>query len=85
MDIPLLAVLPSHLFILLNFFPIMTNIQENSTCDKDFFEKLPAVLEKARIDGGIPGMSVAIMYKGELVFAQGFGKRNRTDPFTQEV
>lgn len=62
----------------------MTNIQ-NSTSNKEFFEKLPAVLERARIEGGIPGMSVAIMYKGELVFAQGFGKRNRVDPFTEEV
>ncbi|KAF9316788.1 hypothetical protein BG003_001517 [Podila horticola] len=62
----------------------MTNIQ-NSTSNKEFFEKLPAVLERARIEGGIPGMSVAIMYKGELVFAQGFGKRNRVDPFTEET
>lgn len=30
-------------------------------------------------------MSVAIMYKGEIVFAQGFGKRNLKDPFTKEV
>ncbi|KAF9143140.1 hypothetical protein BGX30_001260 [Mortierella sp. GBA39] len=49
------------------------------------FDNLPAVLEQARADGGIPGMSVAIHYKGELVFAQGFGKRNRADPFTKEL
>ncbi|KAG0379958.1 hypothetical protein BGX24_010858 [Mortierella sp. AD032] len=30
-------------------------------------------------------MSVAIQYKGELIFAQGFGKRNRKDPFTKET
>ncbi|KAF9356969.1 hypothetical protein BGX26_004436 [Mortierella sp. AD094] len=63
----------------------MTINHKSSTSDKEFFEKLPAVLEKARIEGGIPGMSVAIMYKGELVFAQGFGKRNRVDPFTEET
>ncbi|KAF9541281.1 hypothetical protein EC957_003237 [Mortierella hygrophila] len=40
---------------------------------------------QARADGGIPEMSIAIHYKGELVFAQGFGKRNRTDPFTKEA
>ncbi|KAF9341235.1 hypothetical protein BGZ91_010156 [Linnemannia elongata] len=51
----------------------------------EFLNNLPAVLEKARADGGIPGMSVAILYKGELVFAQGFGKRNRNDPFTKET
>lgn len=50
-----------------------------------FLDNLPAVLEKARTDGGIPGMSVAILHKGQLVFAQGFGKRNRKDPFTTEV
>jgi CubicO group peptidase (beta-lactamase class C family) len=52
---------------------------------KEFLANLPEVLEKARADNGIPGMSVAILYKGELVFAQGFGKRNRNDPFTEEV
>ncbi|KAF9326308.1 hypothetical protein BGZ91_001997, partial [Linnemannia elongata] len=50
-----------------------------------FIENLPAVLEKARIEGGIPGMAVAIMHKGHIVFAQGFGKRNRKDPFTTET
>ena len=52
---------------------------------KEFLANLPNVLEKARTDGGIPGMSVAILHKGELVFAEGFGKRNRSDPFTKEV
>lgn len=52
---------------------------------RSFFEDLPAVLEKARVEGGIPGMAVAIMHKGHLVFAQGFGKRNNNDPFTTEV
>ncbi|KAF8930772.1 hypothetical protein BGZ47_000397 [Haplosporangium gracile] len=52
---------------------------------KDFLANLPEVLEKARIEGGIKGMSVAIMHKGELVFAEGFGKRNQTDPFTKET
>ncbi|KAG0276322.1 hypothetical protein BGZ95_007693 [Linnemannia exigua] len=52
---------------------------------KIFLDELPAALEKARVDGGIPGMSVAIMHNGKLVFAQGFGKRNREDPFTEET
>ncbi|KAF9543600.1 hypothetical protein EC957_000604 [Mortierella hygrophila] len=53
--------------------------------NKEFLANLPDVLEKARADGGIPGMSVAILHKGDLVFAQGFGKRNRNDPFTKET
>ncbi|KAF9431477.1 hypothetical protein BGZ76_000254 [Entomortierella beljakovae] len=34
---------------------------------------------------GIPGMSVAIIHKGKLIFAEGFGKRNGRDPFTAET
>lgn len=51
----------------------------------DFLANLPAVLGKAKVDGGIPGMSVAILHKGDIVFAQGFGKCNQIDPFTKEV
>lgn len=50
-----------------------------------FLANLPIVLEKARADEGIKGMSVAVIHRGELVFAQGFGKRNRNDPFTKEA
>ncbi|KAG0318383.1 hypothetical protein BGZ97_003883 [Linnemannia gamsii] len=58
---------------------------EMASSPGEFLNNLPAVLEKARADGGIPGMSVAILHKGELIFAQGFGKRNRNDPFTKET
>lgn len=57
----------------------------NNKSAKNFLANLPEVLERARIEGGIKGMSVAIMHKGEIVFAEGFGKRNQTDPFTKEV
>ncbi|CAO3566625.1 unnamed protein product [Mortierella alpina] len=41
-----------------------------------------SVIEKARLECGIPGMSVAVLHKGELLFAEGFGKRNEQgDPF----
>ncbi|KAG9319962.1 hypothetical protein KVV02_002080 [Mortierella alpina] len=33
-------------------------------------------VEKARLECGIPGMSLAVLHKGELIFAEGFGKRN---------
>lgn len=46
---------------------------------------LSAILEAARVKNGVPGMSVAVMYKGEIVFAEGFGKRNEHQPFTKEV
>ncbi|KAK3829963.1 MAG: beta-lactamase/transpeptidase-like protein [Linnemannia gamsii] len=62
-----------------------SNLDTPAINHKEFLDSLPIALEKARADGGIPGMSVAIRYKGELVFAQGFGKHNRNDPFTQET
>lgn len=46
---------------------------------------LHGVIESCRLKCGIPGMSIAILHKGELVFAEGFGKRNEQDPFTVEV
>ncbi|KAG0279607.1 hypothetical protein BGZ95_000740 [Linnemannia exigua] len=52
---------------------------------KDDLSGLKAILEAARIKNGIPGMSVAILHKGEVVFAEGFGKRNEHQPFTEET
>lgn len=48
-------------------------------------DKLKVDIEMARNQTGVPGMSVAIMHKGKLIFAEGFGKRNKKDPFTAEV
>ncbi|KAG0214376.1 hypothetical protein BGX28_002193 [Mortierella sp. GBA30] len=42
-------------------------------------------LEKAMGPCGVPGMSVAIQYKGKLIYVQGFGKRDEKDPFTAET
>ncbi|KAG0028081.1 hypothetical protein BGZ82_008631 [Podila clonocystis] len=48
--------------------------------------KLKTDIEMARNRTGIPGMSVAVMHKGKLTFAEGFGKRNQnSDPFTPET
>jgi hypothetical protein len=46
---------------------------------------LSSILENARIKNGIPGMAVSVLYKGELIFAEGFGKRNDEDPLTKDV
>ncbi|OAQ30797.1 beta-lactamase/transpeptidase-like protein [Linnemannia elongata AG-77] len=52
-------------------------------------DSLPAdfssILEDARIKNCIQGMGVAVLYKGELIFADGFGKRNDEDPFTKDT
>ncbi|KAH7054808.1 beta-lactamase/transpeptidase-like protein [Linnemannia elongata] len=42
-------------------------------------------LEKARVLNGVPGMSVAVMHKGEVIFAEGFGLRNDKDVFTADT
>ncbi|KAG0356746.1 hypothetical protein BG005_004320 [Podila minutissima] len=48
--------------------------------------KLKIDVELARNQTGIPGMSVAVMHKGKLIFAEGFGKRNQnSDPFTPKT
>ncbi|KAF9364296.1 hypothetical protein BGX34_002003 [Mortierella sp. NVP85] len=46
---------------------------------------LREVIEKGRTQCGVPGMGVAVLHKGELVFAEGFGKRNAQEPFTSET
>ncbi|KAF9290643.1 hypothetical protein BGZ68_006497 [Mortierella alpina] len=46
---------------------------------------LTEVLENARVRCGIPGMSIAIQHKGELVYVAGFGKRNESEPFTPKT
>ncbi|KAF9551161.1 hypothetical protein EC957_010047 [Mortierella hygrophila] len=46
---------------------------------------LHETLEKTRVEAGLKGMSVAVMHRGEVIFADGFGQRNDTDPFTAET
>ncbi|KAF9960819.1 hypothetical protein BGZ72_005825 [Mortierella alpina] len=48
---------------------------------ENYLTDLHNVIEKARLECGIPGMSVAVLYKGELVFAEGFGNRNEQGDF----
>ncbi|KAI1319603.1 hypothetical protein EDD11_003596 [Mortierella claussenii] len=47
---------------------------------------LEEALEDARVNNGIPGMSVAVLHKGTVIFAKGFGTRNEAkEPFTEET
>lgn len=72
----ILGVLPS---ILLTQFACPSQAAKVPLAD------LSDVLEKVRNSTGLPGMSFAVLYKGKLIFAEGFGKRNDRDPFTVEV
>ncbi|KAK3829962.1 MAG: beta-lactamase/transpeptidase-like protein [Linnemannia gamsii] len=60
-------------------------ISAGSIPKKNDLPGLKAILEAARIKNGVPGMSLAVLYKGEIVFAEGFGKRNEHQPFTKET
>ncbi len=45
----------------------------------DRLSGLPAFIEQGMADWGIPGMAVAIVHHGEVVFAEGFGVRRPGD------
>ncbi|GJJ78219.1 hypothetical protein EMPS_10578 [Entomortierella parvispora] len=49
------------------------------------FQEWTEDIGKARANLGIQGMSVAVVHKGRIIYAQGFGKRNDTEPFTPET
>jgi hypothetical protein len=59
--------------------------EEDLSNAKATLSDLSEIIEQARIRCGIPGMGVTVLYKGEIVFSEGFGKRNLHDPFTPEV
>ncbi|KAF9975378.1 hypothetical protein BGZ73_000986 [Actinomortierella ambigua] len=56
-----------------------------STTDPNLFAKWKEDIDRVRKNLGIHGTSVAVIYKGKIVYAQGFGKRNDSDPFTPET
>ncbi|KAF9957097.1 hypothetical protein BGZ65_002252, partial [Modicella reniformis] len=60
-------------------------LPKSNATEKKPLADLRDVIEKARVRCGIPGMSVAVLYKGELIFAEGFGKRNEQESFTAET
>ncbi|KAI1311580.1 hypothetical protein EDD11_003355 [Mortierella claussenii] len=59
--------------------------QESNSSREQFFAKSRENIEKSRVLSGIPGLSVGVLHKGELVFAEGFGKRNENDSFHAET
>ncbi|KAF9904293.1 hypothetical protein EC991_002844, partial [Linnemannia zychae] len=68
----------------------MTQFRNSSPPVENFKKKKPlhdlrAVLDNYRVVGGIKGMAVSVLYKGELIFAEGFGHRNDSDPFTKDT
>ncbi|KAG0250697.1 hypothetical protein DFQ27_009239 [Actinomortierella ambigua] len=49
------------------------------------FQEWTDDIERARSMLGIQGLSVAVVHHGKIIYAQGFGKRNDTDPFTPQA
>jgi len=58
---------------------------DSSVDRSEVLAKLRDSIETARQKGGIAGLSVGIIHKNEIIFAEGFGKRNKQDPVTKEV
>ncbi|KAF9994050.1 hypothetical protein BGZ80_006130 [Entomortierella chlamydospora] len=52
---------------------------------KEPLADLPDIIEKARVQCCVAGMSLAILHKGKLIFAEGFGKRDEENTFTAET
>lgn len=65
--------------------PTSTNQDATSKSKGKLLTNLRDDLEEARVLNGVPGMSVAVMHKGEVIFAEGFGLRNAKDVFTADV
>ncbi|KAG0255148.1 hypothetical protein BGZ95_005854 [Linnemannia exigua] len=49
------------------------------------FQEWTDDIERARSMLGIQGLSVAVVHQEKIIYAQGFGKRNDTEPFTPEA
>ncbi|KAF9433113.1 hypothetical protein BGZ76_009881 [Entomortierella beljakovae] len=56
-----------------------------STLSEGALKNIRETIDQGRIQCGTVGLGVAILHKGRLVFAEGFGKRNEVDPFTSET
>ncbi|KAF9915036.1 hypothetical protein BX616_007042 [Lobosporangium transversale] len=78
-DAPLIAIL---LFLLLLN---STNAQHQDAIDQTKLSNLHSQIEKARINSGISGLAVAVLHKGKIIFAEGFGARNGKDPYRPET
>ncbi|KAF9152142.1 hypothetical protein BG015_005731 [Linnemannia schmuckeri] len=47
--------------------------------------ELRSTIKRAMERCGVPGMGIAILHKNQIVFADGFGKRNKDDPYTLQT
>ncbi|KAG9319600.1 hypothetical protein KVV02_003869 [Mortierella alpina] len=55
-------------------------------CQAARFADWRKTIEHARSLNGVPGMSVAVLHRGKVIFAEGFGKRNKeNDPVTADT
>ncbi|GJJ71366.1 hypothetical protein EMPS_03716 [Entomortierella parvispora] len=60
--------------------------QQESRDQESVLQELSKSIEQSRKECGIPGMAVAILFKGQLVFAEGFGIRNeQKESFTPQT
>ncbi|KAF9580237.1 hypothetical protein BGW38_003192 [Lunasporangiospora selenospora] len=62
-----------------------TPIVPSSAVEPSVLQKWTEEVEKARVNLGIQGLTVAVVHKGTIIFTKGFGKRNDTEPCTPET
>lgn len=59
---------------------------ENCHSSSTLHQKWRDAIELSRNQTGVTGLSTAVLYKGEIIFAEGFGCRNsKGEPVTPEV
>ncbi len=70
------AINASLIFLLLPVFILLDiEVGANTPNANDKLAGLPAFMERGMTDWGIPGMAVAVVHNGEMVYARGFGVR----------
>ncbi|KAF9905255.1 hypothetical protein BX616_001061 [Lobosporangium transversale] len=65
--------------------PINAQGTTTEAIDKTVLLNLRAAIQKLNTEAGVPGMSVGVLHKGQVIFAEGFGTRNGKDPFEAET
>jgi CubicO group peptidase (beta-lactamase class C family) len=67
--------------LLVMFLSLSAAVQSAKLNDAQLRSTIKRAMERC----GVPGMGIAVLHKNELIFADGFGKRNKDDPYTAQV
>jgi hypothetical protein len=63
-----------------------SDVKSKTRISKETLEEFSNYAEEVRKDWHVPGMAIALVQDGEIIYAQGFGKRNiKDDPVTEST